>query len=291
MILKRDDVRLNIRRMEVGDLAFAFRLTQNERWESSVDELARLIAYEPEGCFLAECDSLPVGMVTATCYGKLAWIGCLIVEPQWRRRGNGTILMRRAIEYLQAKGAETIRLDADEKAAPLYMRLGFEEECRSLRFRGVGSMYPGTDVRLLEPAGLEELVLFDARWFGADRSRVLRRLFRDFPGFCFASYAYGRLTGYVMARQVEGLVRIGPWVCRPDRTNPERAECLLQAILNKLAGQPVSLGVLEMNPFSVQILRRHGFQERLCSYRMRLGPDRHSGNPEGIFAIGAAAKG
>jgi|Deesub1362A_J573_1020465.scaffolds.fasta_scaffold04561_7 ribosomal protein S18 acetylase RimI-like enzyme len=282
---------LSIRRMISDDLEFALHLVKVEGWDDSRDELARLLTYEPEGCFIAEVSGKSVGMVTTTSYGKLGWIGCLIVEPERRRRGIGTELMQRAIEHLRRKGVETIRLDAVQKAVPLYRRLGFVEECRSLRFRGAGSRYDAPDVVPMEPSHLKDVFELDVYCFGADRPRVLRQVFQDFPELCFISYAEGELAGFIMARRLARGARIGPWICRPERLSRGRAEPLLRAALNALGDQLVNVGVVEDNRASQEILRRYGFREGPWSVRMRLGPDRYSGDPQGIFAIGAAAKG
>jgi len=282
---------LSIHRMISDDLGFALHLVEVEGWGEGRDELERLLVYEPEGCFIAEVGEKPVGMVTTTSYGRLGWIGCLIVEPEKRGKGIGTELMRQALEYLEQKGVETIRLDAVQEAVSLYRRLGFTEECRSLRFQGTGSRYDAPDVVPMEPSHLEDVFELDAYCFGADRSRLLRRVLQDFPELCFVSYAQGKLAGYIMAKRTPTGGKIGPWVCRPDELGRSRAEPLLRAALNALGDQLVNVGVLEDNRASQEILRDYGFREGPWSLRMRLGPDRYGGDPQGIFAIGAAAKG
>jgi ribosomal protein S18 acetylase RimI-like enzyme len=273
------------------DLGFVFHLVRVADWDNTREDLERLLSYEPAGCFIAEVGGKPVGMVTTTSYGKLGWIGCLIVEPEMRGKGISTALMRQAIEYLRRKGVETIRLDAVQKAVSLYRRLGFVEECRSLRFQGMGARYAAPDVRPMEQSHLEDVFDLDVRCFGADRSRVLRRVFQDFPKLCFVSYIDGKIAGYVMARRAAAGGKIGPWIGRRDEPGLGRAESLLRAALNAFDTYAVSVGVLEDNRVSQEILRRYGFREAPWSVRMRLGPDRYGGDPQGIFAIGAAAKG
>lgn len=80
---------LSIRRMISDDLGFALHLVEVEveSWGDSREDLERLLAYEPEGCFIAEEGGEPAGMVTTTSYGKLGWIGCLIVGSE--KRGIG----------------------------------------------------------------------------------------------------------------------------------------------------------------------------------------------------------
>jgi ribosomal protein S18 acetylase RimI-like enzyme len=282
---------LDIRRMTPSDLDFAFHLVSGESWDMSRKELERLLAYEPEGCFVAEQRGERTGIVTTTSYGPLAWVGNSIVEPARRGRGTGAVLMQHAMQYLQEKGVETIRLDAEQKAVPLYRRLGFVEECRSLRFQGTGLRYAPETADRMEASHLEDVMALDVRIFGADRSRILRQAFEDFPGLAFVSCALGELVGYIMARPIANGGKVGPWVSQPGELGEHRARFLLREVLNAFHGQPVSVGVLENNPASQDILKKHGFRELPCSLRMRLGNDRYRSEAPGEFAIGSPAKG
>jgi hypothetical protein len=153
--------------------------------------------------------------------------------------------MQQAIGYLKRKGVKIIRLDATQRAVLLYHRLGFVEECRSLRFKGRGARYVVEGVKSMEPPHLEDVFQLDIQSFGADRSRVLRRIFQAFPRLCFISPAQGKLSGYIMVRQMETGARIGPWVCRADELSRSRAGGLLQAALNATGDQIATVGVLK----------------------------------------------
>jgi ribosomal protein S18 acetylase RimI-like enzyme len=285
------DEKHRVRRMRSNDLVFASNLIEGESWDIPGSELERLLSYEPEGCFIAEYDGEPVGMVTSTVYGPLGWIGCLIVEPESRQRGIGYKLMQQAVDYLGRKGVETIKLEAEQRAVPLYKRLGFVDECRSLRFEGMGARYASEEVVPMKPSDLNEVSQLDLRCFGADRSKIIYRAYRDFPDLCFVSYDKGGLAGYVMAKSMTATSKIGPWCCRPDEQGISRAEPLFQTAITALCDKPVSVGVIEKNEMSLSILSKYGFRENPCSVRMYLGANHHSSDPLGEFAIGSAPKG
>ena len=158
------------------DFGFARYLTETVGWNYSISDFERLSYFEPEGCFVAEQNGEPVGIVTTTTYGKLAWIGSLIVLKHYHGRGIGSELTRNAIRYLRTKGVETVRLDAVPKAIPLYKRLGFKEEYDSLRFIGTGQKMICREVSQMENKDLESVILLDTRFFGTNRERVLRRV-------------------------------------------------------------------------------------------------------------------
>src|ERR1700753_4315332 len=59
---------------------------------------------------------------------KFAWIGMVLVDPDYRNRGIGTTLLHRAVEYLDGAGIETLKLDATTAGKPLYEKIGFVTE-------------------------------------------------------------------------------------------------------------------------------------------------------------------
>ncbi len=124
-----------IRSLQPADVDYLHGLVAEQGWGVTWEELARLVSYEPQGCFVADYDDIPAGVVTSTSYGALGWIGFLIVKPHARGRGIGEQLMRAAMRHLHSTGVEAIRLDATEAGEPLYRKLGFVAEERSLRFR------------------------------------------------------------------------------------------------------------------------------------------------------------
>ena len=120
---------LHIREMTLDDADCVTRLKDQVGWNQTADDIRRLIEYEPEGCFMAEVDSVPVGTVSTTSYGtRLAWIGMMLVLPEYRRRSIARRLMQSSIDYLQGRGVTCIKLDATPLGQPLYEQLGFHAE-------------------------------------------------------------------------------------------------------------------------------------------------------------------
>jgi GNAT superfamily N-acetyltransferase len=280
---------MSIRRMVPEDEGFFLKLISLTGWGNTAADFRRMLLYEPRGCFLASVDGVNVGMVNSTRYGSVGWIGNLVVHPGHRGGGIGAALMIRAIEHLTDSGAASIRLDAVEKAIPLYERLGFKAEHLSLRFNGLGMAFDAPDVEEMNSINLESALDIDARYFGADRERMLRRVFEDFPDYCFVASEEGVVRGYIMAKRGESNVRIGPWVCEPSRA--ELARSLLRRLMDVTAGEKLWIGVPEGNRASVEILTAHGFSSLPSSLRMCYGERSIMGDPRGRFSIGAADKG
>jgi len=71
-------------------------MVKMEQWNVRVEDLRRMLDYEPNGCFVAEVNEELVGHVFTVDYGQLGWIGLLIVKPEYRRMEVGRLLMEKA---------------------------------------------------------------------------------------------------------------------------------------------------------------------------------------------------
>ncbi len=280
---------VSIRRMTAGDLGFCLKLMRMTGWGITFDDLRRMLSYEPDGCFIASLDGADVGMVDSTSYGDIGWVGNLVVLPQHRGLGIGASLMRSAIQHLKDAGVGSIRLDSVAKAIPLYRRLGFTEEYLSLRFTGVGRSCDVTGVEAMLQKDLPDVLELDGRFFGASRARILSRVLHDFPDLCYVARIGSRMVGYIMAKEGEGIRKIGPWICEPGR--PGLAQVLLQKIMDESVGGKLWVGVPEGNKASVEILGSNGFEGLPSSTRMCHGDCTPMGDVKGVFGIGAADKG
>ena len=79
--------------------------------------------------FVALMDDDLVGTITTTSYGtELAWIGMMLVHPDFRRRGIATALMKAGLDYLRGGGVRCMKLDATPAGQPVYEKLGFQPE-------------------------------------------------------------------------------------------------------------------------------------------------------------------
>ena len=126
---------LSIRPIRENDVEFVYELCKNEGWNYSRKRIERVHNYEPNGCFVAVVNRKRAGHVFSISYGKVGWIGLLIVNNEHRRMGIGTLLMRRAINYLQNLGVETVKLEAVPEIAGLYRKLGFIDGLTPLDLR------------------------------------------------------------------------------------------------------------------------------------------------------------
>src|SRR5687768_12575174 len=103
--------KLEIRQLTENDLAAAMRLKELAHWNQTESDWRRLLRLEPSGCFAGLLNGRIIASLTTTTYGKeLAWIGMVIVDPEYRRQGIATQLMRAGLDYLKEQGIATVKL-------------------------------------------------------------------------------------------------------------------------------------------------------------------------------------
>jgi hypothetical protein len=225
-------------------------------------------------------------MVTTTCYERSAWIGNLIVEPEHRYGGLGTLLMNHAMSYLCERGIKTIRLEADPPGVKLYRRLGFLDEFESLRFTGKAPAGDAEVCDAIDREGAETIASYDAHRFGDDRGRMLSLLLAEAVSV-FCSREGAAMNGFAVAMPTATGVRIGPLVANDDRI----ARKLLGRVLACHPGQGFIVGVPAANGEAVRIFDDLGWRSTPSSFRMVWGEPQASGCQEQIFAIANGAIG
>jgi ribosomal protein S18 acetylase RimI-like enzyme len=276
-----------IRPFRHEDIPFAVTQTEREGWDSTPVSFEVCLKHDPEGCFIAEADGEPAGMVTTTRYARTAWIGHLIVAPEHRMRGVGRALMERAMALLADRGVATIRLEADPPGMHLYRQLGFAQEFESLRFRlSETESYERGPGEPIEAGDLGRIAAFDTDYFGDDRGRLLELLFgqADAALQCRES---GRLTGYLLAVPGRGVTRLGPWVA----AKRDVAEKLLRLVSAELPGRTFAVGVPAVNREASDLFRSQGFKQYSSSFRMVYGEPAGAGRTESIYGIANGAMG
>jgi predicted N-acetyltransferase YhbS len=283
---------LSIRTLTEKDIEFAYELNTTEQWNDRKEDLLRMYNYEPKGCFIAELQKKPIGHIFSVSYGKLGWIGLLIVKTEHRRKGTATQLMKRAVDYLLQCGVETIKLEAVPEMAELYRKLGFIDECDSLRFSKTlakPDLQAKDGPAPIKKENISEIAEFDEKFFGANRTKVLASLFKENTQLCLAAYDREAVDGYIMCRKAKNGFKIGPFVCNPENT--QTADDLLQALANRLVSTTLYVGLPATNKNAVDLLTKRGFTRYSMSIRMRLGQELKNERVQGVFGIGGPMKG
>jgi ribosomal protein S18 acetylase RimI-like enzyme len=279
-----------VRVLRKRDVSWAIRLTDLERWGYTRADFERLLALEPEGCFVALVGGKRAGITCSITYGKLAFIGAVIVHPDVRGKHVGEALMKSTLDYVDGKGVETARLNAYLNVVPFYERLGFRGEYENVRYHGNvrASGTPDAE-RPATPEDLPAIAHFDSFYFGAPRERLLARLLQEFPQHFLVARDEGGIRGYIVANADAGAVEIGPWVANP--TLPDVAGDLLHGLLSRLGPTRIGLTAPTPNEHHERMAGELRLETAFRTLRMYRGRDAYHGLPKGIFALAGLEKG
>jgi GNAT superfamily N-acetyltransferase len=270
---------VDIRDLTPGDADAMLRLCAAAGWNQTAADVRRLLTLEPGGCFAAWDAGRVIGTTTTTTYGaELAWVGMVLVDPSFQRRGVATALMGAALDHVRCRGVSTVKLDATPAGRPLYERLGFVPEGLLERWSGDAAR-AGT----YAAAGTwEDIAAADLAAFGVDRGPLLRSIFADSPyPPSLARGERGEVTGYALTRPGSRAAYIGPVVA----ADLVVARDLLSAALCRIGEGPAFIDVNTDFPGVADLLRELGFARQRELVRMRLGPDAGMGRSPRVFAI------
>jgi GNAT superfamily N-acetyltransferase len=276
-----------LRTMTELDVSAGLRLNHLAGWNQTAADWHRFLNASPGGCFVAEVDARVCGTTTTISYQeRFAWIGMVLVDPELQKRGVGTQLLNRAVEYLDQRGIPTVKLDATPRGQPLYAKLGFVTEYQIERWIlkrppvDVAGREKSSFVHLTEDQ-LAIVLGMDRDVFGADRSFLLRSLHDEAQDFAMCIFDRGEPQGYAFGRRGAFADHLGPWMAR----GPAAAEKLLHEFLTRSTRETLLVDCVTPSPFAIEMLRACGFAQARILTRMFRGPNAHPGHSDSLCAI------
>ncbi|MEM3640388.1 MAG: GNAT family N-acetyltransferase [Candidatus Bathyarchaeia archaeon] len=259
----------SVRQMREEDIEFAVQITDTMNWNLTEWDFKFMMCLEPEGCFILLHDLSKIGIATTISFGKVGWIGNIIVDENHRGKGAGSMLVTHAMGYLKNRGVETIGLYSYKENVNFYMRLGFKRETELTVLKGEPSLLSQFQEKNVKATGkneLQKIIAFDTFHFGASRKKLLEKIASVRGNLCY-HYVEGReILGYVMAKVYNSYAEIGPLVCQGGHL--EAAEGLLKMLLNRLRGFEVSIVVPRKEERLINMLLDAGFSEEFDVIRM-----------------------
>jgi GNAT superfamily N-acetyltransferase len=279
---------MRLRIMTMADIPAGMRLKEIAGWNQTAADWKRFLEASPEGCFVAEEDGRVCGTATTISFeNRFAWVGMVLVDPEYRSRGIGTRLLERAIKHLDDLKIPAIKLDATPQGKPLYEKLNFvsEYEIERWTLRRSSSeavKASGSGARdSLPPGLLESICKADQEVFGADRSFLLESLHEDAPEVTAGIGNDGPIEGYAFGRRGSFADHLGPWMARDAGT----ARRLLETVLAHSSREFVVVDYLKSNAIAGGLLKTFGFSYSRSLTRMCRGSNEHPGRSELLCAI------
>ena len=274
----QDDARarsLRLRRMTVADIPLGMRLKELAGWNQTPEDWTNFLELCPDGCCVAEWEGVPVGTFTTVDYGGLVgWIGMVLVDPDYRRRGIGTFLIESALKVLEARSL-AVKLDATPAGREVYLPLGFQDELvlerrvRTARSSSAPAKGPKIEVTACRQEHLAQVAALDLEAFGVDRSGILKRWYRGAIDYAFVAREAGRLSGFCLGRGGTRYEHVGPLVA----VSAESAEALLARALEACGERSVVIDALPASARWIDTLERLEFRFERRLTRMVRGAE------------------
>jgi GNAT superfamily N-acetyltransferase len=256
------DDREGVRLLRMSDLAVAFKLSAQAGWNQTEEDWRMLLELAPQSCWAIEIDGALAATTTLICYGRqLAWVGMVLTRTEFQRRGLAKKLFARALQWADASGIETVKLDATEQGRPLYEKFGFRGEREIERWGLVGAGGAVVNSAADGQASPHNWATVDRRCFGADRLRLLDRLARR-------TSPLTESNSYLFTRAGRQSAYLGPCIAENP---PIAARLASRAVKNTRNGWVWDL--FPQNDTSVKIAQDLGFTPQRHLLRMGRGKD------------------
>ena len=249
------------------------------------DDLGRIEKLQPEGwlpvlpffrfyisssfCHPVKCviEKEIAGIGASIRHTNTGWVAHIIVDKEFRRQGIGTAITQALIDHLKDQKIDTIHLVATVIGAPLYHKLGFQQEAEYLFFKE-GKIAPsqGTAIKQFEAIYRQDILALDRHVSGEDRAELLEPHLQHSKIIA----ANNSLLGFYMPTLGEELILA--------RT-PEAGLELMRA----RSHEKIYIALPSANKPGIEFLRSNGYVEYRKGIRMYLGKQT-SWHPEMIYS-------
>jgi ribosomal protein S18 acetylase RimI-like enzyme len=282
---------IDLRVMSRSDLPFADALREVVGWNQTRRDWETFLALSPDGCFVAEWHGQPAGTAITVRFGdKLAWIGMLLVHPDYRRQGIGKALLTWCLGNLHEHGVPCIKLDATPQGKRLYDHLGFVTQWSITRWKTPCLSDPGAvtslEIRHIEEDDWAAVAASDEQTFGVNRAPLLGKLCHT-ASCLLLHQSHGVITGYGMLRDGVRAKYLGPVAAQ----SPAAGIGLVKGLLSSARDQPVYWDIPDANLAAVTLAGQLGFTPQRSLIRMTHGAESNPGRPDHYFAIADPAVG
>lgn len=296
--LEQETLDIHIRNMRPDDIPAAMQLKEWAGWNQVPADWEAYLLLEPRGCFVAEVEGKVVASTTNINYQRrFGWIGMVIVDPAWRRRGIATQMVHRAIAYLESVSCPCQKLDATEAGARVYETMGFTVEYQVERWLGRSARLAAEsegELAILSRDHLDSLERLDTDAFGALRRPLLEWYCSNTsPRFVLLDPSRDREPagksdthlfrpqGYLVGRPGSKWWQMGPLVAEDAKA----AERLMRRFLSALPEAPIIADVVAHHQEAVRLLEGFGFERQRVLQRMYRGENRWTGRPGPTFCL------
>ncbi|PWB49968.1 MAG: N-acetyltransferase [Candidatus Methanoperedenaceae archaeon] len=196
-----------------------------------------------------------VGIGAGISFGNTAWLAHIIVNPEFRKRGIGSLIVDLLLIFLKNSGCETVSLIATDLGYKIYEKAGFVEQTEYVFFERTEAFkdyHHMENIVRYSNTNTEDIFSLDKSVSGEDRRRLLIDKLEN-------SYVYkknGKIIGYYLPELGDGLI---------VADTMEAGIELMRLKFSTSGALPVE------NREGIAFLKENGFAETKRAKRMILG--------------------
>jgi ribosomal protein S18 acetylase RimI-like enzyme len=248
-----------VRALAKSDAGVALELSTAAGWNQTAADWEMLLRLAPDGCFGIDADGKLRATATLFSYGqRLGWIGMVLTDANYRRRGFARTLFEHVLRISDERGIECLKLDATDQGQPLYEGFGFRVEQPVERWWRSGN--PDAKPLPPRPEITGEFRDMDEQAFGVDRGELLKAVAQR-------SAIFANADGYALLRPGIKASYTGPCVAR----NVESARDLMTACIVEAGAKDCFWDLLPGHHAAAELARELGFAPRRKLIRMLRG--------------------
>ena len=268
-----------IREMHPGDITGSMKLSTAEGWNQTENDWKFLIENPRNTCIVAEYSNAIIGTITAMNYSnKLAWIGMVLVDKEFRGQGVSASLLTAVLKKLSS--FKSVKLDATPAGQNVYKKFGFMDEFEILRMTNLAieNIYVRNEKKIsskhIELKDLDEIIDFEEYIFGVNRSSLIKYLLSEYPQKAWMVKRNNLITGIALGRTGNKYHHIGPVFA----ANIDDAKKLIASAVNELKHQPIVVDVMFDKKDLISWLHENGFTIQRKFVRMYKGKNLFPGD-------------
>ena len=125
---------------------------QPEGWSSLIPIFEFYTTSEYSFPIKVVAESVTIGVGCAICFEGSAWLAHIIVHPQYRRKGVGTMIVEELLSQLEDRRIDRVSLVATDDGHPLYRSFGFTEDSQYVFFKSERLLKAADESRVVTAA-------------------------------------------------------------------------------------------------------------------------------------------
>jgi ribosomal protein S18 acetylase RimI-like enzyme len=265
---------ITVRPLTPADFALGMELKAAAGWNQTEADWRRAYELEPNGGYIGLCDGTPAATLTTAVFGRTAWIAMVLTAAEFRGRGLATALLKQSLADLEARGVDSVRLDATALGRPVYEKLGFTVDSEVTRYFGRPIVSPNASsdpdevqITPFEARHLDQAAEIDRAASGNDRRRLLEIVHRDWPAACLVAERKQEVVGFGMARRGSRATQVGPIIVADHAIGIT----LLTTAFAQLGASGIYLDVPHGNRAAREIAASSGLASERDFFRMTRG--------------------